>query len=272
MPALPTNFARMSARPSRDVTDDAALGGRLRLLQPRKGHRFGHDAILLAAATDARAGEHAVDLGAGVGCAGLALAARVQGVRVTLVEIDETLAALAMENAARNAMAGRAGVAALDVAAPAAAFARAGLGDGCADHVLMNPPFHDAARTAHSPDAARRAAHVMQRGSLREWVNAAARLLRPGGVLTVIYRADGRDEVTAALAGSFGALKVLPVYPKPDTAPIRVIVRAVRGGGDGATVTCAGLHLNGNDGRPTVRAEAILREAVPLAFAPDSAP
>jgi len=35
------------------VTDDALLGGRLHLLQPKRGHRFGHDAILLAASIPA---------------------------------------------------------------------------------------------------------------------------------------------------------------------------------------------------------------------------
>ena len=82
-----------------ETTLDAVLGGRLHLRQPKRGHRVGHDAILLAAATAARAGEHAVDLGAGVGGAGLALARRVDGLQVTLVEIDEALAALAVENA-----------------------------------------------------------------------------------------------------------------------------------------------------------------------------
>ena len=61
------------------TSEDAVLGGRLRLRQPLKGHRVGHDAILLAAATGGRSGEHAADLGAGVGAAGLALAARVGG-------------------------------------------------------------------------------------------------------------------------------------------------------------------------------------------------
>src|SRR5258708_31049873 len=90
-----------------DLTDDAVLGGRLRLLQPRRGHRFGHDAILLAAATPAREGDRAAELGAGVGAAGLALAARVPGVRITLLDIDPGLAALAAENAARNQLADR---------------------------------------------------------------------------------------------------------------------------------------------------------------------
>ena len=78
-------------RPETDLSDDAVLGGRLRLLQPRTGHRFGHDAILLAAAVHASVGEHAIELGSGVGAAGLALAIRIAGLSVSLVEIDASL-------------------------------------------------------------------------------------------------------------------------------------------------------------------------------------
>ena len=85
-----------------ETSEDAVLGGRLRLRQPLRGHRVGHDAILLAAATGARAGEHAIDLGAGVGAAGLALAVRVAGLKVTLVDLDSVLCALATYNARLN--------------------------------------------------------------------------------------------------------------------------------------------------------------------------
>ena len=110
-----------------DLTEDAILGGRLRLAQPKRGHRVGHDAILLAAACPARAGEHAVDLGAGVGAAALALATRVADLTVTLVEIDPELAALATTNAERNGLAARVRCLALDAAAPARDLAAAGL-------------------------------------------------------------------------------------------------------------------------------------------------
>src|SRR5947208_10037864 len=113
-----------------DLTDDAVLGGRLRLRQQRRGHRVGHDAILLAAATGARPGDRAVDLGAGVGAAGLALAMRVPEVSVTLVEVDPQLAEIAAENILRNGLGGRARAVVLDVAAPSDAFAAAGLGPG----------------------------------------------------------------------------------------------------------------------------------------------
>ncbi len=97
-----------------DVSEDAILGGRLTLRQPLRGHRFGHDAILLAAAVSAHAGEHAIELGAGVGAAGLALAHRVGGLSVTLVEIDRALASLAKSNAERNGVADRVRVLCLD--------------------------------------------------------------------------------------------------------------------------------------------------------------
>ena len=39
------------------TSEDAVLGGQLRLRQPLKGHRVGHDAILLAVATGGRSGD-----------------------------------------------------------------------------------------------------------------------------------------------------------------------------------------------------------------------
>src|SRR3954452_11053277 len=101
MPALPTNCGPMSNSLS-DVTEDAFLGGALRLRQLKSGHRAGHDAMLLAAATPARPGDRVADLGAGVGAAGLAVARRVAGIDLALVEIDEELAGLARGNAAEN--------------------------------------------------------------------------------------------------------------------------------------------------------------------------
>ena len=249
-----------------DLTDDGALAGRLRLLQPRRGHRFGHDAILLASATPARDGELGAELGAGIGAAGLALAWRVAGARVRLVEIDPGLAALAAENARRNGLADRVEAVALDVSAAPAAFARAGLPPGSCDFVLMNPPFNDPGRHQASPRPGRRLAHVSPPTALPLWVATAARLLRPGGVLTVMYRADAFDRVMAALAPCFGAITVMAIHPKPGTDAIRVIVRAV----NGSRARCAiapGLILSQADGRPSAAADAVLRDGAILPLA-----
>lgn len=249
-----------------EFTDDAVLGGRLRLLQPVRGHRFGHDAILLAAACPARAGEQVVDLGSGVGTAGLALAARVDGARVTLVEIDPQLSALASENAQRNGLADRVRAVVLDSTAPARAFAAAGLGPESAARVLMNPPFNDPARQRTSPDESRRLAHAVSAATLAAWIKTTARLLRPRGTLNLIWRADGLGEVLDKLAPGFGAVTVLPVYPTPDVPAIRILVRGTKASRAPLTLL-PGLVLADRSGQPTPEAEAVLRggSALPLA-------
>ena len=251
-------------RAARETSEDAVLGGRLILRQPLSGHRVGHDAILLAAATNAHPGEHAVELGAGVGAAGLALARRVAGVTVALVEIDAALAALVRDNAERNGLAAVVRAVCLDVSGPAAAFAAAGLAAETADCVLMNPPFN--AVENPSPESSRRIAHVASSGMLRQWVRVASRLLRPAGALTLIWRADGLAEVLAALAPGFGEASIAPVYGKPSAGAIRILVRAVKGS-RAPLKLLPGLLLADALGKPTEAAEAILRggAALPLA-------
>jgi len=251
-------------RIAHDVTEDTVLDGRLRLRQPSRGHRVGHDAILLAAAVPARAGEVVVDLGAGVGAAGLALAARVGGIKLILVELAPELAALAAENARLNGLSAQ--VATLDVAAPARAFVAAGLRLEQAARVMMNPPFNDPTRQRASPDRARRLAHAAPRATLMAWTRTAARLLRPRGTLSLIWRADGLGDVLEALESAFGATTVLPIYAKPAESAIRVLVRATKAS-RAPLQLLPGLVLHDQTGRATAAADAILRagEALPLA-------
>ena len=250
-----------------ETSDDAVLGGRLTLRQPLSGHRVGHDAILLAAATGGRAGELAVDLGAGVGAAGLALAARVGGLKVVLVEIDAALSQLAADNAQLNRLDDRVRAVTCD-AEDAEALAAAGLAAGSVDRVLMNPPFHDARRHNVSPDARRRLAHAGEPGLLARWIASAAYLLKPHGVLTLIWRADEVDDVLRALAGGFGDAVVLEVAPRESAPAIRVLVRAVKGGSGQPTYRPA-LVLNDMQGRPSAAAEAVLRGGQKLTLVDD---
>lgn len=249
-----------------EITEDAFLGGKLRLRQPRRGHRAGHDAVLLAAATAAQAGERVVDFGAGVGAAGLAVATRVRGIELTLVEIDDALADLARDNAALNRLAAR--VAVLDVAAPAQAFVAAGLPPDSADRVLMNPPFNRPSRHQASPDSVRRAAHEGTEATLEVWVHAARRLLKPNGTLTLIWRADDLADVLAALGRGFGGIVILPVHPTSKASAIRILVKAIKG--DSALlVILPGLVLNDAAGTTIPDIQAVLNGDAVLRLAGD---
>jgi tRNA1(Val) A37 N6-methylase TrmN6 len=251
--------------PTYELTEDAFLGGRLRLRQPKSGHRAGHDAMLLAAATSARVGDRVVDFGAGVGAAGLAVATRIAGIRIVLIEIDKALVELARGNALSNRI--EANVVAMDLAASAETFAGAGLAPDSVDVVLMNPPFNDSKRHRPSPDKSREIAHVADAATLESWIHAARRILKSGGVLTLIWRADGLGQVFAALDRGFGSLAILPVHGNAATPAIRVLVRAIKGG-RAPTALYPGLMLNDESGVPNKQVDEVLagRGVLPLAM------
>jgi tRNA1(Val) A37 N6-methylase TrmN6 len=250
--------------PAIAFTEDAFLGGQLRLRQPRSGHRAGHDAMLLAAATPARPGDRVADFGAGVGAAGLAVAKRVAGINLVLVEIDAVLADLARGNAALNAIAAE--VIVLDLTASADAFAAAGLTPDSVDVVLMNPPFNDPARHRASPDKAREVAHLAMAATLEGWIHAARRVLKSAGVLNLIWRADGLAQVLAALDRGFGSLAILPIHGDARTPAIRVLIRATKGG-KAPTQMHAALLLNDESAVPNKESQDILagKGILPLA-------
>jgi tRNA1(Val) A37 N6-methylase TrmN6 len=233
-----------------DLTDDAILNGRLRLFQPKRGHRFGHDAILLAAAVPARPGERVAEFGSGVGAASLALLSRVPEIDATLLEIDAGLAALAQQNIDRNGFADRARALTRDVTAPSE--------HGPFDHIFMNPPFNDR-RHQPSPEPGRRLAHAAELDLLPLWIESARTSLLPGGTVTLIWRAEGLADVMDALKAGFGTISVLPVHPAPGRPPIRVIAVGQKGGG-AAIRMLTPLILNDDALRPSADAEAVLRQ------------
>lgn len=244
------------------LTEDAFLGGRITLRQPRRGHRSGLEAVLIAAACPVQAGETVLDLGAGVGAAGLCALARVEGSRAVLVEADAGLCDLASANAAANGLAPRVRVLCCDVVNPAPN-ARAAAAQ--ADHAVCNPPFYDAGSARIS--AARAAAHALSRPDLDAWFRFAAGCLKPGGTLTLVHRAEALGRVLAGLDRRFGDIRLLPIHPRPGRAATRILLLARKGSRAPATLL-PGLVLHPEDGHGfTPHLEAVLREAAPLALA-----
>lgn len=246
-----------------EIVEDRLLDGRLRLLQPRKGHRAGSDAILLASALPLLGQGALLDMGAGVGTVGLAAALMQPELRVTLLERDPELAALAGRNAGLNDAAGRVTVVAGDVTARAAILAELGLASASFDAVAMNPPFYPPGGTRASPVPNRKAAHVAE-GALAPWLRTARRLLRPGGHLALIHRVEALPEVLAGLETGFGAVAVRPVHAFADKPAIRIIVTAVLNSRKPAAMLPA-FVINGPEGRLTAASDAVHRGRARLA-------
>ncbi len=241
-----------------ECSDDAFLGGRLRILQPRKGFRAGIDSVLLAAAVPARAHEEVFEAGAGPGVAALCLLARVPGCRVVALENNPSYAELARENARRNRMAERFQVHVGDALRAGKTDDAAGLRPARFDHAFANPPFHAAGRARSPVDAARAGAHVRP-APLRDWLAALLRMVRPKGSISVIQPATALSELLTVLEElDAGAVRVCPLWPRAGAAASRVIVQARRGV-KAPPCLLPGLILHKADNAFTEEAEALLR-------------
>lgn len=244
------------------TTLDALLGGQITIAQPARGYRAGSDAVLLAAACPAQAGEAVLDLGCGVGAASLCLGRRVPELRLWGLEKQEEYAVLARANAGRNALALEVHVGDIEAMPPALRRPF--------DQVIANPPWH--ARGGTPSPLASRALALQAAGPLTPRLRAAARRLRPGGTLTLIASAARLGEMLAALAPDLGAAVVLPLAAREGAPAGRVILRA-RKDARAPLVLLAPLILHGEGGGDTGLARAALAEGASLdpLFAPPPA-
>lgn len=205
---------------------DGFLDGRLRLLQGR-GHRAGHDAVLLASRAPPSQRGLILDIGAGAGAVGLMAAVLAPQATVGLVELDPASCALARENVAANDLGARVNVHEADLLSARSRRA-AGLVEEAAALVLTNPPFYDPGRVRVTPDPAKARAHVATVG-LAEWVRAALALLAPGGTFVMIHRADALAECLAAISNRLGDVSIEPIHSRPGAPAIRVLLSGVKG-------------------------------------------
>ena len=250
-----------------DTSADLFLGGRIEVLQPKRGHhRSGLEATLLAASVPTETKGVVIDAGAGAGVVGLGVAARCPAANVVLVERDATLVALSADSLRlpRNqAIAARVKSTRLDIAADEPTRVAAGLNREAASVLLMNPPFYAEAAVTSSPSPERAAAHAREAG-LEDWFRFAAWALAPGGALIVILQVEALPELLAGLAGRFGSIDILPVHPRAEHKAARVLVRGVKGSRSPlALLPGLALHEEGAKAfRPSV--DALLRGAADL--------
>jgi tRNA1(Val) A37 N6-methylase TrmN6 len=228
------------------------LDQRVSLYQPDGGFRTSLDSVMLAAACPAKTGEHILDMGCGVGGAGFCVLRRVDGTRLTGVEIQADHVELARQNIDLNGMSGRATFLCSDI--------RQFKTDERFDHVICNPPYMDAGTHTPSPSAARAMANGHQDDvDIRDWVDVAFNNLQSNGTLTVIHRGDMVDKIILAMGKRFGATEIIPLWPHAGEAAKRVIVRSIKDRRSPATMH-PGIVLHEADGKYTKRTDGILRD------------
>ncbi|EJF75314.1 methyltransferase [Bartonella alsatica] len=233
-----------------DDTIDSFHRGKFYLVQPRKyGHRSGMDAMLLASLVPNNLKGKVVDLGAGAGAAGLAVASRCLKVHVTLVERSAFMASYAEKTLMlkqNEKFAERICLIEADVTLKGRNRLKAGLADNSFDFAIMNPPFNNSA-DCKTPYKQKSEAHVMPEAMFEHWLRSAAAIVKPGGYLGLIARPQSLNDILHALKGRFGGICIIPVHARTTTAAIRILFYAKRGSRAALSVLPA-LIMHEDDG------------------------
>lgn len=236
-----------------DTKSITLLNGRVKLNVTAGDFQPGLDSVMLAAACPAKRGHHVLDLGCGIGSAGLCLAARVPDIHLSGIDVQPHMIERAKENAALNNIEN-----VTFTNACISAYLTPENGTPQFDHIICNPPFLQNGNHIPSPHQSRAIANAhMDETSLSDWIKAAFNLLKSGGSFTIIHRADHLDQIIAALGKSFGATEIIPLWPKSGVQAKRVIIRTIKHRQSPATIHY-GLVLHKSDGEYTIEANDIL--------------
>jgi tRNA1(Val) A37 N6-methylase TrmN6 len=239
-----------------ETTDDRFLDGRVVVRQPVSGYRAAIDPVLLAAAVRAKPGQAVLDVGCGTGGAMFCLSARIPGLKLTGLEIQQRHAVLAGEGIALNKLVNTY-ICVGDILRPPPDILNA------FDIVLTNPPYGDAGTPP--PNESLAVAHMEGEADAAAWIAGCLAGLKSKGRLVMIHRADRLSDILAALHDKHaGDIRIIPIFPKAGAPARRVIIDAGKDRRSPDTLL-PGLVLHEADGKYTAAADAVLRQAGVLA-------
>ena len=219
----------MTATPEPHEKIEDLLCDGLKIIVHRDGFRYGTDSILLANYVRAGRGASVVELCSGSGVVSILLSAKTHAARITGIEINESMAALANRSVVLNGIGERVGFICGDVRE-----IRGIMRAGSAGVVVANPPYlrrgSGTGSRGADVDIARREICC----ELEDITAAGGWLLGQGGIFYIVYRPERLVDLFCAMRASGIEPKELqPAGATAEKPPSLVLVQGKKGAAPG---------------------------------------
>ncbi|MDD5712322.1 MAG: tRNA1(Val) (adenine(37)-N6)-methyltransferase [Smithellaceae bacterium] len=226
-----------------DETVDDLLGGRLKIIQKRRGYRFSLDALLLAHFVRLRKKDRVIDLGTGSGVIALILAERSDYPRIVGVDIQGELVDMALRSVAANDLSDRVKIVLGDVRQAETLFPSSSF-----DAAVFNPPYRRLRSGRLNPEPQKAGARHEVSGSLSDFLAAAVHLLDKRGRVFIIYPATRTATlITTMRKAGFEPKRLRMVHSHAAEAAEFVLAEGRKGAGEEVEIM-APLFIYGDDG------------------------
>lgn len=215
------------------MTTITKINDDLTLIQNENGLTFGTDAYLLAAFATGGRNCVGADLGSGTGIIPLLLSSREKAAKIYAIEVQESFCTLIAQNAELNGFGGRI----IPIHRNVTDLKSADLGQEL-DFVVSNPPYMKVDSGKRNEYDEKFIARHETCGNIEDFCACAYRLLKHGGKFYVVYRPDRLTDLIFALRSNRLEPKIVTfVAATAESEPSMVLVRAVKGGASGMTLT-----------------------------------
>lgn len=164
--------------------DDLQLNG-LKIIQKKKGFRFGIDAVLLSNYVKIEKNMKIIDLGTGTGIIPILLSAKTDAYHITGVEIQPEMAEMARRSVILNNLENRVDIIEGDFRKSIDMF-----GPNSFDAVVVNPPYTKAGSGLLNPDDAKAVSRHEIFCTLEDIIKVSAGLLKHHGRFFMIHRPE----------------------------------------------------------------------------------
>ncbi len=243
-----------------DEKIDSILGGRLGIIQPKRGYRFSIDALLLAGFVHLQEQDRVIDLGTGCGIIAIILAKQRPEVRVLGVEIQDRLVSIAKRSIQLNGLSDEIEIVKGDIRFPESFCTPESFSTA-----VFNPPYRGLHSGRINPDPEKAVARHEILGTLGDFMAAAAYALRPGGHVYVIYPSMRMSHLLAQMRlVRIEPKRLCTVYSHSGASACFVLVDGLKGGGEELDVLPPICIYNRN-GKYTRQMTRILRCLAPFA-------
>jgi len=233
-----------------EVTKNKILDGSISILQPKKGFRVSIDSILLSSSI--KKYSNCMEFGTGSGIIIIYLSKKFPNSNIIGVEKNIELVKLAEKNLLKNNINNiNSKILCKDL------FNKPFLQEynNKLDRVIMNPPYFISNSVIKSNNKFKASARY--ESNINEWFEAAYKKLKPKGYMNFVFRTESLALILSKLNGSWGEIKIFPLWPKVNVKSKLMILQAKKNAKSGVQIL-PGLILHNNDGSYTDACNSIL--------------
>lgn len=196
------------------------------LIQKNNTFKFGVDAVLLADFAEVKKTDQVLEMGTGTGIIPILLHAKKQAMAITALEIQSDMADMAQRSIKYNKLEDKIDILHMDLKdAPSK------LGKAIYDCVVTNPPYVKQEAGINNPEETKAIARFEIACTLQDVVNTAKELLRPGGKLFMVHRADRLVDIIYEMRNrGIEPKRIRFVHSNSGKRPHLILIEGVRGG------------------------------------------